>query len=670
MTIQVYLFFPLILERPDFCSYIAIDTNLLAPLIFHSINEKLYFAAENGFYGVVIRCPSSKWLISLLGDILAQKLLDSSFKLVIYIEVPVSVKSEQYYSINLDEKNNNYDNNNINNYNKNELIYDPWIMWNELRSILPPSNLLCLCLELDSDIPTNGENERWAGEPVRLVKLTTKAFHNGSIKILDTHKDFLFPIVTKSNVKFTFASSTELDAGEILKIAKYIKNELYPFYQKFLSESTYWNTTYDQLKNPLQPLRDDLEIKTYDVFEEDPIKYKLYNDAIYEALIDIVENYTFFTNDEDSSDSGNYSYSSENSESRTYAEVVAGSTCQKEIITLPAETITLPAAPTPLTKSYEKCWITYKQHHPNVISKSRETKIKSMASKLSHLVIFVVGAGKGPLVTASLKAAQQVGLSSVTIHIVEKNPNVQETLKKNVLFDWPKQYPFAKLFLHHVDMRNLNCSVKADLVVSELLGSFGCNELSPECLDGISNILKANTICIPQSYTSHLHPIMSSKLYRKTFEWHDALAHEYNYVVNMKSYYAPCPTKKVFRFSHVQPKPLPKLDNNAHNKANVVLTFDNRIDYVCHGFAGYFTSRLYKSNKLSIRPQDHTKDLISWFPMYFPLIEPILVKANQGLTMEMKRETDGVSVWYEFRVISPFQTIIHNQNGRAHPIIL
>ena len=33
-------------------------------------------------------------------------------------------------------------------------------------------------------------------------------------------------------------------------------------------------------------------------------------------------------------------------------------------------------------------------------------------------------------------------------------------------------------------------SIEADILVSELLGSFGDNELSPECLDGAQKFLK------------------------------------------------------------------------------------------------------------------------------------------------------------------------------------
>ena len=40
------------------------------------------------------------------------------------------------------------------------------------------------------------------------------------------------------------------------------------------------------------------------------------------------------------------------------------------------------------------------------------------------------------------------------------------------------------------DMRTIQVPELADIIVSELLGSFGDNELSPECLDGAMRFLK------------------------------------------------------------------------------------------------------------------------------------------------------------------------------------
>ena len=42
------------------------------------------------------------------------------------------------------------------------------------------------------------------------------------------------------------------------------------------------------------------------------------------------------------------------------------------------------------------------------------------------------------------------------------------------------------------DMREWEAPEKADILVSELLGSFGDNELSPECLDGAQKFLKGS----------------------------------------------------------------------------------------------------------------------------------------------------------------------------------
>lgn len=46
------------------------------------------------------------------------------------------------------------------------------------------------------------------------------------------------------------------------------------------------------------------------------------------------------------------------------------------------------------------------------------------------------------------------------------------------------------------DMREWAAPEKADIIVSELLGSFGDNELSPECLDGAQHFLKGTPLCI------------------------------------------------------------------------------------------------------------------------------------------------------------------------------
>ena len=58
---------------------------------------------------------------------------------------------------------------------------------------------------------------------------------------------------------------------------------------KFQEESNQedsWLVGYDDyLQSPLQPLMNNLESHTYEVFEKDPIKYVLYEDAIAAAIL-------------------------------------------------------------------------------------------------------------------------------------------------------------------------------------------------------------------------------------------------------------------------------------------------------------------------------------------------------------------------------------------------
>lgn len=46
------------------------------------------------------------------------------------------------------------------------------------------------------------------------------------------------------------------------------------------------------------------------------------------------------------------------------------------------------------------------------------------------------------------------------------------------------------------DMRHIDVPEAADIMVSELLGSFGDNELSPECLDGAMRVLKCKSLAV------------------------------------------------------------------------------------------------------------------------------------------------------------------------------
>jgi protein arginine N-methyltransferase 5 len=382
----------------------------------------------------------------------------------------------------------------------------------------------------------------------------------------------------------------------------------------------------DYLQAPLQPLTVNLESITYEVFEKDPIKYEWYERAITKAL-------------------------------RDWAD-------QKK--------------PT---------------SHPD-----------------GKVILAVVGAGRGPLVTRALKASAEAGVE-IDLWAVEKNQNAFVLLQRHNETIWD-----GKVTLVQSDMRSwkgprvprqatesgaqdpvgeslgiedtlLYTPTKSandpgrssdfsapiasgcthtyvDIVVSELLGSFADNELSPECLDGINDLINpVHGISIPASYSAHLSPISAPKLHADVVNQTvtNPAAPETPYVVMLhaidflstadstgntealnqnsinRASGTSAPTlatefptpfvQTAWSFSHPNrnippPSPMTSTISNAHNVRQTRLSFPTQNRGVCHGLAGYFETVLYGDVELSTNPvtmDAKSATMISWFPIYFPL---------------------------------------------------
>ncbi len=68
--------------------------------------------------------------------------------------------------------------------------------------------------------------------------------------------------------------------------------------------------------------------------------------------------------------------------------------------------------------------------------------------------------------------------------------NYPNTLPIRVTFLRMKKREFeGEVTIIHEDMRTWNAPERADIIVSELLGSFGDNELSPECLEAARKLV-------------------------------------------------------------------------------------------------------------------------------------------------------------------------------------
>ncbi|VUZ57739.1 unnamed protein product, partial [Hymenolepis diminuta] len=252
-------------------------------------------------------------------------------------------------------------------------------------------------------------------------------------------------------------------------------------------------------------------------------------------------------------------------------------------------------------------------------------------------IIYILGAGQGPFVDASLQASCRSGCP-VRIYVVEKNHNALLTLKRRLQTEWANE----DVHLVPGDMRCLDNppAEKADIFVSELLGSFGDNELSPECLDGAQHMLKDDGISIPVSYTSYIAPLQSQHIHINAsraesyskFSNRIQEASETPYVVRLTNCKILASPQKAFTFTH------PRKDiATGSNERYCCRTFTPKDDGVIHGIVGYFEAVLYENVTLSIHPDRHSPNMFSWFPMVFPLNIAIPVKTGQDIKLHLWR---------------------------------
>lgn len=280
------------------------------------------------------------------------------------------------------------------------------------------------------------------------------------------------------------------------------------------------------------------------------------------------------------------------------------------------------------------------------------------------IVVTVVGAGRGPLISATLRASSRA-VVQVKVFGVEKNENAIITLRNRIANE--KEWNGIVQIISS-DMRNWksNENEKADILVSELLGSWGDNELSPECLDGAEMHLKQDGISIPKQYTSFIMPISASKLWMHARDIPDGKGLETPYVVNMQSCFAYDSPKKLFTFQHPQFKSESEIKDGKANRRYEVITFVSKFDGTLHGLQGTFESILYGDVMISINPHSFSTGMFSWFPLFIPFSVPIKVKKGEEIVVCIWRHDSSQKVWYEWCLMSPIHTSIQNTNGKSY----
>jgi hypothetical protein len=290
-----------------------------------------------------------------------------------------------------------------------------------------------------------------------------------------------------------------------------------------------------------------------------------------------------------------------------------------------------------------------------------------------EVTVLVLGAGRGPLVTECLLAATDVDVR-VDVVALEKNPAAVQFLRCKHQMD-PSWHHLEDVCGHSVtilsgdgrtltsDATVLTATQRALLgtvrcVVSELLGSAGDNELSPECIEGTLAELRniridnasgdrsprhpskwqsAHVVSIPADVTFVAAPLQSATLAHRIrslcrpHDMHDHALHTI-YVSHMSRAVLLDEPRDVWSFHHARAL---VADDNAqqsnsaftsrrHSVVQFTIPKQGRVDVL----GGYFRSLLYRSSGgsdltadvwLSTVPaQWEPVGMYSWFPCVFP----------------------------------------------------
>ncbi|CCW62937.1 unnamed protein product [Phytomonas sp. EM1] len=410
----------------------------------------------------------------------------------------------------------------------------------------------------------------------------------------------------------------------------------------------------DTLQLPLQPLSQPLPNAVYHIFECDSTKYSLYHDAIF-----------LFLRDWASRDPALFHHGLLNK--RLMSSITVGVGANGNDV----------------------------DHEGAVVQ----------AGKTVYIVL--LGCGRGGIVDEIISVASTLDLR-LRLFAIEKNPPAAELARLRWLCDpvWSQQaatfghtleviigdgrYLFEESDSNELGVGSIQLPDDfgiCDLLVAEMLGSFGDNELSPECIDAFYNQLlrlqavkgitpNKNLVCIPQSYTTWVAPLHSTRIEQCVLDtairgltvrperctnrhvaiFSSPLVSNYSRGVLLTS------PQACWTFSHLLPaSPRAEPACGSSYERRCTLRFRIPENARCSGMAGFFSCVLYHSEVdgkeviMSTEPRSRTPGMYSWFPGFLPLDPSLQLQALDGaseIVFSFYRHIDEKErrVWYSWGV--------------------
>jgi protein arginine N-methyltransferase 5 len=172
-----------------------------------------------------------------------------------------------------------------------------WEMWDKFRHLVGHHYLLSIALVLPTSSSASSSSsshfseeellKRWRGEPVKAVIVPTRVFleNKGGRPVLPKRHATALESLLRFRMHVIFAGRSRYGNGLAFyrDYVQHLKAQA-----RLEEEEEGGGAEYagyrDTLQAPLQPLKENLESQTYEVFESDPIKYVRYEAATRKAL--------------------------------------------------------------------------------------------------------------------------------------------------------------------------------------------------------------------------------------------------------------------------------------------------------------------------------------------------------------------------------------------------
>lgn len=200
--------------------------------------------------------------------------------------------------------------------------------------------------------------------------------------------------------------------------------------------------------------------------------------------------------------------------------------------------------------------------------------------------------------------------------------------------------------------------LKADVVVSEILGNYALEENIIETLNDAQRFLKPGGVIIPHSLTQFVAPVISSRLFDELNVW-DRVGHDVTFRAAKEMCMNNMYVKDVLpgdlwgkgqewdRMNFAE-------QNDSLREASVEWTADKNMTF--YGFTLWWESALVKDITISTSPLEPSTH---WKQIYLPTLEPLSVEKGGTVRLHMKSDTR-----YDVKINLTWETALLDMKGK------